>query len=95
MIRTRFSDDPEFAHLDPKDRGDLFASETQRRLDLRSISLTTIQACIMLGAFSMTEGEAEAESVYYSAASRMAHILDLPNRPVADALEKELNLRST
>jgi len=62
-------------------------------IDLRDISLCTVQACVLLGAYSITQGEAEAESVYYSAACRLALLLHLPNRPVEHELEREVNLR--
>ena len=64
-------------------------------LNLREVSLRTIQACVLLGACSLAEGEAEAESVYYAAACRTAQLLDLPNKAVDTALEREVNLRGT
>jgi hypothetical protein len=67
--------------------------ESNRLLDLRDVSLTTMQACILLGAFSVTWGEAPAESVYYCVACRIANLLDLANRPCSDAIEREVNIR--
>ena len=55
--------------------------------------MTTVQACVLLGAVSITENEAAAESVYYCAACRIANLLDLPKRQTVDAIEKEVNIR--
>lgn len=57
------------------------------------MSLTTIQACVLLGTISITEGKSAAESVYYSVAVRIALLLDLANRQPVDILEEELNRR--
>ncbi len=62
-------------------------------LDLRDISLTTIQACVLLGSVSRVEGQGAAESVYYSVACRIANLLDLANRPASDAIDREVNIR--
>jgi hypothetical protein len=62
-------------------------------LNLEDISLTTVQACVLLGAIVITEGGAAAESVYYSVACRIAQLLDLANRPTSSRLEKEINIR--
>ena len=62
-------------------------------LDLRDLSLTTIQACVLLGAVSRTEGDDGAETVYYSVACRIANLLDLANMPCQNPLDKEINLR--
>jgi hypothetical protein len=62
-------------------------------LDLRDISLRTVQACVLLGAFSIVEGEAAAEAVYYSISCRIAMLLDLANAPAVTRLEQEVNRR--
>ena len=79
--------------MNPRDRGREYAKESGRLLDLRDISLTTVQACVLLGAVSITEGEAAAESVYYSVGCRVANLLDLTNRPTSDKIEREINIR--
>jgi len=89
----RFSSNPVFTNTSPRKRGDDYANESSRLLDLRDISLTTIQACVLLGAFSITRGESAAESVYYCAACRIANLLDLAHKPTMDGLEKEVNRR--
>ena len=62
-------------------------------LDLGDISLCSIQACVLLGTVSRSEGDGAAESVYYSAASRIANLLDLANQPAANVIEREINIR--
>jgi hypothetical protein len=89
----RFSNDPVFLNSDPRERGHPFAKECQRLLNVRDISLTTIQACVLLGAFAITEGEAGGESVLYCIACRIAQLLDLPHRPAADKIKREVNIR--
>lgn len=92
-INLRFSKNQFFQNVKPRDRGKAFAKESSHLLDLRDISLTTLRACVLLGAVSITENEAAAESVYYCAACRIANLLDLANRPTSDALEREVNIR--
>jgi hypothetical protein len=48
---------------------------------------------VLLGAVSITENEAAAESVYYCAACRIANLLDIANKPNEDRLEREINIR--
>lgn len=62
-------------------------------LDLGDLSLCSIQACVLLGTVSRSEGDGAAESVYYSAASRIANLLDLTNQPAANAIDREINIR--
>jgi len=92
-MSARFSINPIFSDISPRERSNYFAKRCAIFLNLRDISLTTIQACVLLGAISIAEGEAAAESVYYSAACRIANILDLPRRPSSDSIEKEVNIR--
>ena len=65
-LSARFSDDIFFAGSDPRARGRPYAREAEHLLDLREVSLTTIQACVLIGAFSITEGEAASEAVVSS-----------------------------
>lgn len=90
---TSFSTNPVFGDSDPRERGDSYADQSNRLLDLRDVSLATVQACVLLGAFSITRGEAAAESIYYCTACRIANFLDLVNRPSSDAIEREVNIR--
>ncbi|KAL1905435.1 hypothetical protein Sste5344_008794 [Sporothrix stenoceras] len=91
---ARFSSHSSLANVEPRERGRPYAREAERLLDLHDISLTTIQACILLGQISSVEGEPATESVFFSIASRMALILDLPHAPAATPLQRELNLRA-
>jgi len=92
-LSARFSNDSYFAGIDPRIRGRQYAKEAEGLLDLRDISISTIQACILLGAYVITEGEAISESLYYSVACRLAMVLDLPTMPVSTRLEQEVNTR--
>jgi hypothetical protein len=89
----RFSNNQFFSDISPRERGDCYAEEANRHLNLRDVSLTTAQACVLIGAFSITRGEAHAESVYYSVACRVANLLDLANRPTSNPIEREVNVR--
>jgi hypothetical protein len=89
----RFSTNPTFATTEPKDRGKGYGRECAKLLDLEDITLTTIQACVLLGSISITEGKSAAEAVYYSVASRIALLLDLANKPTHDSIEEEINKR--
>ena len=64
-------------------------------LDVRDISLTTVQACILLGTLCYVDGKGEAESLYFAISLRLALILDLPRRPCNTALERQSHLRGT
>ncbi|KAB5545467.1 fungal-specific transcription factor [Coniochaeta sp. 2T2.1] len=92
-LSARFSTHPFFDGIPPTMRGEHFAFKSNALLNLREISVTTIQACVLLGAAAIVEGEAAAESVFYAAAARIANYLDLPNLPVESVLEREVNLR--
>ena len=56
--------------------------------------MTTLQASVLLGAFVITEGEADAEAVFYGVACRNALLLDLPNMAVAYRVEQEVVCRT-
>lgn len=92
-MASRFSQEPYFEGIEPRSRAQPYVREAQRLLDLRDISVTTIQACVLLGACVVIEGEAASESLYYSIACRLAMLLDLPNLPVDTRLEQETNIR--
>lgn len=79
--------------LDPRDRGEGFRKASEDLLNLREISPVMVQACVLLGAYAAAHGDTDVENVYYSTAGRMCLVLDLPNRPVASLLEREVNIR--
>ncbi|KAL4804608.1 hypothetical protein BDV18DRAFT_161702 [Aspergillus unguis] len=92
-LGARFSDNPVFDGIDRRRRGDRFAHRARSLLDLTDISVTTIQACILLGTVSFSESQTQSEALYYSVAIRLALILDLPNRPCDDTVDEQVNLR--
>ena len=92
-LSARFSNDLFFAGIDPRLRGRPFAQEAEHLLNLREISLTTIQAAVLIGAFCVTEGDPEAEAIYYGVACRNLLLLDLPNMPTVSRVDQEINRR--
>jgi hypothetical protein len=90
----RFSASTSLAHTEPRYRGSEFVEKAKSLLDMTEISVTTIQACVLLGTISFSESKSEAEALYYAVANRLAFILDLLHRPVADEIERQVNLRS-
>jgi hypothetical protein len=89
----RFSTNPLFVGVDPRDRSKAYAKESKQLLDLEDMSLTTIQACVLLGTISITEGNSASESLYYTIACRMALLLDLAHRPASNKVEAEVHKR--
>lgn len=63
-------------------------------LDWNDVSLTTIQACVLLGAIAITNGNPASEYIHYAVACRMAQLLDLPNCQTRSRVEQEVNIRS-
>ncbi|PCH02113.1 hypothetical protein PENOC_045020 [Penicillium occitanis (nom. inval.)] len=94
-LSARFSSHPSLADIEPRQRGRPYAEEAARLLDLQNTSLTTIQACMLLGAIQGVEGNPATESVYFSAAARMAMIMDLPRAPATTRIDQEINVRGT
>lgn len=91
----RFSKNPCFTAIDPRERGKGYAKECQRLFDWTDVSLTTIQACVLLGAIAITEGNPASENIHYAIACRIAQLLDLPSCATASPLEQEVNNRSS
>ncbi|KAK2037061.1 hypothetical protein LZ31DRAFT_636276 [Colletotrichum somersetense] len=92
-LSARFSTDPALADVDPRDRAQGYLQAAEGFVNLRDVSLTTIQLCVLIGAAWTAEGNGEAENIYYGVACRAALLLDLPNRPVTMLLEREINIR--
>ena len=92
-LSARFSSHPSLADIEPRQRGMPYAEEAARLLDLQNTSLTTIQACMLLGAIQGVEGNPATESIYFSAAARMAMIMDLPRAPATTRIDQEINVR--
>ncbi|UKZ74776.1 hypothetical protein TrVFT333_002446 [Trichoderma virens FT-333] len=92
-MSARFSQHETLASIPPRERGRPFTKEAERLLNLHDVSLTTIQACLLLGASAVAEGGGAIESVFFSIACRMGLLLDLPNAPVATQIQQEVNYR--
>ncbi|KAJ5161059.1 hypothetical protein N7492_006451 [Penicillium capsulatum] len=94
-LSARFSTNVAFADVDPRMRGQGYAKECERLLELNNVSITTLRACVLLGAFWITEGNPGSESIYYAVACRIAQLLDIPHRPAESRVEQEVNIRSS
>ncbi|CAG8360779.1 unnamed protein product [Penicillium salamii] len=92
-LSARFSTHPFFAGIDPRERGRGFAKRCEELLDLNDVSVTTIQACVLLGAIGVVDGKPASETIYYAVACRIAQLLDLPNCQAANRVEQELYIR--
>ncbi|KAH6692436.1 fungal-specific transcription factor domain-containing protein [Plectosphaerella plurivora] len=92
-LSARFSTDPFFADVDPRERGMSYLVEGEALFNMHDVSLTTIQLCVLLGSAWTASGNAVAENIYYGIACRMAQLMDLPNRPASSQLESEINIR--
>ncbi|OQE29812.1 hypothetical protein PENSTE_c002G04501 [Penicillium steckii] len=92
-LSARFSKNPIFSNVDARERGKYYEEQCKRLLDWNDISLTTIQACVLLGAIAITDGKAASENIHYAVACRMAQLLDLPRREARSMVEREVNLR--
>ncbi|KAG9240758.1 hypothetical protein BJ878DRAFT_545913 [Calycina marina] len=92
-LSARFSKHQSFASIPLRERGTPYTQEAERRLNLHSPSIVTIQTCMLLGAAAVSEGDSTTESIYFSIACRMAMLLDLPNAHADTCIEQEINNR--
>jgi hypothetical protein len=92
-LAARFSPNKAFAGVDPRERGEVYRSASEKLFSIRDLSSTTIQVCLLLGAYEAANGETGIENLYYSTAARLALVLDLPNRPAVNLVEREVNIR--
>lgn len=92
-LSSRFSSNEIFTGIDPRERGEGFRIASEELFNIRDLSSTTVQVCVLLGAYAAASGETDVENMYYSTGGRMCLALDLPNRPVASLLEREINIR--
>lgn len=92
-LSARFSSHSHFANSSPRTRGLQYMRRAAQLLDPSDVSLTCIQACVLLGACRIVEADAAGEAVYYGMACRMAQLLDLAHRPCESRLEREINVR--
>ncbi|KAL2679052.1 hypothetical protein Neosp_009808 [[Neocosmospora] mangrovei] len=92
-LSARFSGHRSLSHINPWHRGRPYAQEAEKLLDLHDTSIVTIQACMLLAANFIADGEAMTECVYLTIACRMAMLIDLPNLKVNNRIEQEVNRR--
>lgn len=92
-LAARFSSNRYFGEICPHERGRPYAKEAERLLDLHKTCLTTIQACVLLGAVQVVEMDSATESVFYTIACRMALILSLYDAPAETRIGQDINLR--
>ncbi|KAH8172540.1 fungal specific transcription factor domain-containing protein [Sarocladium implicatum] len=93
-LSSRFSTHDAFTGLDPSRRGETFRVASEKLLDVRDVSIVTIQTCTLLGAYAAANGEIDVENLYYNLAGRISLLLDLPNQPYSSDLERELHTRT-
>lgn len=89
----RFSTNHYFQGIDPRNRGQAYIREAERLLDLHELSETTLRASLLLGTYYGTEGDARRENLYYTVASRLGLLLNVPKLPSPDTLGRELHVR--
>ncbi|KAG9258012.1 NADH dehydrogenase [Emericellopsis atlantica] len=77
----------------PQRRDHHFAELAYRALDMRDLSIVTIQGCLLLGTMCFVDNKAATETLYVATAIRLGLILDLPQRKCQTELERQINLR--
>jgi hypothetical protein len=92
-MSARFSNHECLTAIPFRERGKPYIKEAERLLNLHEISIITIQACMLLGAAAVVEGEGATESVYFSIACRMAMLLDIPNAVATTQIDQEIQTR--
>jgi hypothetical protein len=93
-LSSRFSSHEIFAGTDPRERGETYRLASEKLFTIRDLTPTTIQACVLLGAYAAASGETAVENMYYNTGGRMCLALDLPNQAVVTLLEREVNIRT-
>ncbi|KAH8721531.1 fungal-specific transcription factor domain-containing protein [Phaeosphaeriaceae sp. PMI808] len=92
-LSSRFSVNAVYAETDPRERGEVYRIASEELFNIRDLTPITVQAGVLLGAYAAASGDTDVENMYYTIAGRMCLALDLPNRPVASLLEREVNIR--
>lgn len=90
-LSARFHDSPSVKNL-----GGRLAEEAKLLLQasLETITLANVQAWIVLANNCGANAKSSAEALYFGIATRMAHILGLPNhQPEDTAVEREMKIR--
>ena len=89
----RFSNASCLLSVQRRHRGLSSARRARALFDISDISLTTVQASILLGTICFAESNTKAEALHYAVANRLAQILDLAHCPASTETEKQVNLR--
>lgn len=92
-LGARFSTNPVFSDIEPRNRGRRYMEEAERRLSLRNVSFETIQLSVLIAAGATGDGNTESENLFFTVGCRTAQLLGLPHRAAASPLEEEINLR--
>jgi hypothetical protein len=93
-LSARFSSHQALIGSDPRQRGETYRVASEKLFSIRDLTPTTVQACVLLGAYAAASGETDVENMYYNTGGRICLALDLPNRPVTTLLEREVNIRT-
>ncbi|KAG9191749.1 hypothetical protein G6011_10483 [Alternaria panax] len=93
-LAARFSADEFFNGTTPRERGEVYRVASERLFSIRELTPTTVQVCVLLGAYAAASGDTDVENLYYSMGGRLSLVLDLPNRPVTSLVEREVNIRT-
>jgi hypothetical protein len=93
-LSARFSSHQALIGSDPRQRGEAYRVASEKLFSIRDLTPTTVQACVLLGAYAAASGETDVENMYYNTGGRICLALDLPNRPVTTLLEREVNIRT-
>jgi hypothetical protein len=93
-LSARFSTNEVFATTDRRERGEMYRAASESLFSFRKQDPTTIQACVLLGAYAAASGDTGIENLYYSMGGRMCLALDLPNWPTVSLVEREVNIRT-
>lgn len=91
----RFSEHEYFTGVERRYRGQKWSRAVKEMLNIQTmeISLTTMQACHLIGSLAISEGDSRMESMCSAIANRTAQLLGLPHRLSSDLLERELELK--
>lgn len=92
-LSARFSSNGLLAATASRERGRAYRKEAEKLINFHSTSLITIQACAIVAAALVVEGDPNTESVFLNVACRMALIMDLPHAPANTRIEEEVHLR--
>lgn len=78
-----------------RDRARVWADHSKRLFDSRTkaVSLTAIQACVLLGTIAFGEGDMQMESLYGAQAVRMVQLKGLSIARSSNDIQRETKIR--